>query len=42
MNQNTIHIIQIPEAEESKVGIKNLYDKIMTANFPNLVKEKDT
>ena len=32
----------IPEGEESKKGIKNLFEEVMTKNFPNLVKEKDT
>ena len=32
----------IPEGEESKQGIENLFEEIMTENFLNLVKEKDT
>ena len=32
----------IPEGQESKQGIKNLFEEIMTKNFPNLVKKKDT
>ena len=32
----------IPEGEESEQGIKNLFEEIMMANFPNLMKEKDT
>ena len=42
MKQNTIHIMGISKEEESKQGIKNLFEVIMTENFPNLVKEKDT
>ena len=30
----------IPEGEESEHGIENLFEEIMTKNFPNLVKEK--
>ena len=32
----------IPEGEESKQGIKNLFEDIMTKNFPNQVKVKGT
>ena len=39
---NNIHMMGIPEGEESEQGIKNLSEEIMTVNFPNLVKEKDT
>ena len=31
----------IPEGEESEQGIENLFEEIMTENFPNLEKEKD-
>ena len=31
----------IPEGKESEQGIKNLFEEIMTENFPNLVKEKN-
>ena len=41
MKQNNISIMGIPE-EKSEQGIKNLFEEIMTENFPNLVKEKDT
>ena len=34
--------MKIPEGEETKQGIENLFEEIMTENFPNLVKEKDT
>ena len=42
MKHNNIHTMGIPEGEESKKGIKNLFEEVMTKNFPNLVKEKDT
>ena len=32
----------IPEGEESKQWIKNLFEEIMSQNFPNLVKERHT
>ena len=41
IQHNNTCIIVIPE-EESKQWIKNLSEEIMTKNFPNLVKEKDT
>ena len=37
---NHICIIRILEGEEKEQGIENLFEKIMTENFPNLVKEK--
>ena len=37
-----IHIIGIPEGEESEQGIENLSEAIRTENFPNLVKENVT
>ena len=40
MKCNDIHIMGIPE--ESKQGIKNISEEVMTTKFPNLVKEKDT
>ena len=42
MRRNTIYIMGISEGEESEQGIKNLFEGIMTENFLNLVKEKDT
>ena len=42
MKHNNIRIMQIPEGEENEQGIDNLFDEIMTENFPNLVKEKST
>ena len=41
MKHNKIFIIGIPEGEESQQGIENLFEEIMTENFPNPVKEKD-
>ena len=32
----------MPKGEEREQRIKNLFEEIMTENFPNLVKEKDT
>ena len=31
-----------PEGEETKEGIENLFEDIMTENLPNVVKKKDT
>ena len=42
MKCNNICIIGIPEGEESEQGIENLFEEIMTENYPNLVKEKVT
>ena len=42
MKWHNFHIIGIPRGEDSKQGIENLFEGIMTKNFPNLVKEKDT
>ena len=36
-----IHIIGVPKGEEKEQEIENLFEKIMTENFPNLVKEID-
>ena len=41
MKCNHIHSLGISE-EESKQGIENLFEDVMTENFPSLVKEKDT
>ena len=35
------HYLGVPKEEERQQGIKNLFE-IMTENFPNSVKEKDT
>ena len=42
MKWNNIRIIGIWEGEEMEQGIENLLEKIMTENFPNLVREKVT
>ena len=36
-----IGIMEVPEGEEREQGIENLCKKIMTGNFPNLVREVD-
>ena len=36
-----IQIIGVPEGEEDKQEIENLFEKIMKENFLNLVKEMD-
>ena len=41
MKCNNICIMGLP-GEESEQRTKNLFEEIMTENFPNLVKEKDT
>ena len=33
--------MEVPEGEEEEQEIKNLFEKIMKENFPNLVKETD-
>ena len=42
MKRNNIRIIGIPEGEEEEQGIKNLFEKVMMENFPNLRREKVT
>ena len=42
MKHNNMHITGVPEGGEREQGIENLFEEIMTQNFPNLVKEKDT
>ena len=42
INRPQIKEQENPPEEESEQGIKNLFEKIMTENFPNLVKEKGT
>ena len=42
MKHNNIGIMGIPEGEESEQSIKNIFEEIMTVNFPNLMKKKDT
>ena len=34
-------IIGVPEGEEKKQEIRNLFEKIMKENYPHLVKERD-
>ena len=41
MKHNNILIIGIPEGEETEQSMKNLFEEIITKNFPNLVKERD-
>ena len=36
-----ICIMGVPEGEEGKQEVQNILEKIMTENFPNLVKEVD-
>ena len=40
MKLNNIHIIGILEGGKKEQGIENLLEKVMTENFPNLVREK--
>ena len=40
MKCNNIHIIGIPEDEKEEQGIKNLFEKVMMENFPNLIRRK--
>ena len=42
MRGNNTHIMGTPEEAENKQEVKNLFEEIMTENFPNLVKVKDT
>ena len=37
---SSIGIIGVPEGEEEKQKIENLFENIMKENFPNLVKER--
>ena len=39
---NNVHMMGIPEREESEQGIESLFEEIMANNFFNLVKEKNT
>ena len=36
---NNIHIIGVPEGEEKEQEIRNLFEKVMTENFLDFVKE---
>ena len=40
MKRNNIHIIGLPEGKEREQGTENLFEEIMTENFPNLVRKK--
>ena len=40
MKYNNIHVMGIPEGEESDQGTENLFEEIMMENFSNLMKEK--
>ena len=37
---SSICIIRLPEREEVEQGIENLFEKVMTENFPNMMREK--
>ena len=39
--KHNISIIRIPEREEEQ-GIENLFERVMTEYFPNLMREKIT
>ena len=42
MKHNNFHIIEIPEGVEKEQRIENLFEKIMTENFPNMVRKRVT
>ena len=42
MKHNNIYIMGLSEKEESEQGIKNPFKYVITKNYPNLVKEKET
>ena len=42
MKRNDIHIIGLLEGEKEEQGIEYLFEKVMTENFPNLMREKVT
>ena len=42
MNHNNICIIGTPEGDEKEQRIENLFEKVMTENFPNLMRGKFT
>ena len=42
MKHNNIHIIGRPEGEEEEQGTENLFERVLTENFPNLMREKVT
>ena len=39
---NNIHIIEVPEEGERKKGPENIFEDMITENFPNLGKETIT
>ena len=39
MKHNNIHIIGTPKGEEEKLGQENLFEKVMTEIFPNLMRK---
>ena len=39
---NNIHMVGIPEGEEEEQGMENMFEKAMTENIPNLLREKVT
>ena len=40
--QNNIRIIGVPEGKETEVDMENLFQEIMTENFPEIEKKKPT
>ena len=40
MKPNNNHIIGIPKGEEEEQGKENLFEKVITENFLNLMREK--
>ncbi|KAK1346573.1 hypothetical protein QTO34_000430 [Cnephaeus nilssonii] len=40
IKRNNIRLIGMPEGEEEKQGIENLFEEIMTENFPDIGKKK--
>ena len=40
MKHKNICMLGVPEGEEREQGIENLFEEIMTENFPNLVRKK--
>ena len=41
LKRSNIWIIGVPEGEEEKQKIENLFEQIMKENFPNVAKERD-
>ena len=40
MKPNNIHIIGVPKGEKEEQGKENLFEKVITENFLNLMREK--